>query len=60
MNPPNIKVALNSKDTSFDAVITTDENIFYWEFHKNQHHNLTVSRNTRIYNAENNQSIVVS
>jgi hypothetical protein len=57
--PETIKVALNPNDISFDCVITTDENVFYWEFHENQHRKLTVSRNSRIYNAENDEVFFV-
>lgn len=57
--PERIKIALNSKDISFDIVITSDEGTFYWEFHEKQHRALSDSRLKRIYNAENNEVISV-
>ena len=57
--PPNIKIALNPNRISFDVVITLDKETFYWEFHEKQHRNLADPRNKQIYNAENDEVIIV-
>ena len=53
--PTNIKVALNPASVSFDVVITSDDEIYYWEFHEDQHRKLSVTDYYYIYNAENDQ-----
>lgn len=57
--PPQIKIATNPNFVSFDVVIELDEQIYYWEFHEQQHRNLAVGRLSPVYNAENNDVIHV-
>lgn len=57
--PAYLKVALHTNRISFDIVIISDEGNFYWEFHENQHRNLSVVRGSNVYNAETKEIITV-
>ena len=57
--PSQIKIALNPNRISFDVVVERDKQIYYWEFHEEQHRNLGVNRLQQIYNAADNEIILV-
>ncbi len=47
--PMKLKVALDATRVSFDAVIENDGTRYYWEFHEEQHKNLTISRAKKVF-----------
>ncbi len=57
--PPQLKVTPNPAEISFDVVITTDEETYYWEFHENQHRNWKCGRDSSIYNGATGVAITV-
>lgn len=57
--PARLKVASNPNRISFDIVIVSEKRTFYWEFQEDQHFRLTVGRDSKVYNAENNEEIIV-
>lgn len=42
--PPQLKVALDVSQISFDFVLVQNGQTYYWEFHEEQHRKLTVER----------------
>ena len=52
--PDKLKIAISSKDLTFDFVIFFDENVYFIEFHENQHRQLKVSRKSYIYDIDDN------
>jgi hypothetical protein len=57
--PPQLKVTSNPADISFDMVITTDKETYYWEFHEDQHRNWKCGRDSSIYDAATGEEITV-
>lgn len=57
--PQNLRVTHNPASISFDLVITTDEDTYYWEFHEDQHRKLKVGRDSCIFDAETGEAITV-
>jgi hypothetical protein len=57
--PSQIKIARDPGRILFDVVVEQDDQIYYWEFHEEQHWKLTVTRIQTIYDAGNNAPIPV-
>ena len=57
--PPELQVAHDPARISFDVVMTSDDDIYYWEYHENQHRRLTVARPRYIYDAATGVAITV-
>lgn len=51
--PSQLKVALTPSQISFDMVVKAGTDIYYWEFHEEQHWKLTVPRPQKVYTADN-------
>jgi len=57
--PNELKAVVDPKSISFDIVITTTQQTYYWEYHENQHRSLNVTRPQAIYNSTSNTPIIV-
>ena len=57
--PPHIQIAYDPGRISFDVVMTSERETYYWEYHEDQHRGLTVTRPQQIYDAATGAAITV-
>lgn len=55
---PQLRIAFQPKEISFDFVLQKDNRVYYWEFQERQHAKLTIDRPKKVYTSAGELVIV--